>query len=122
MTRSSLYPCLADIYETALHLAYREFPRVHTPLHVPACLVANWLMYRAGLDAEFIAELSHRTRREVACGLAFVNGMRSYPHLEQALTGLLGKMPVLPIEDECEVIAFPGPSKLSRQKVVPLQS
>lgn len=120
MTRST--PSLADVRETAIRLAYEDFPAVPCPVHVPRAWIANYLMYRAGLEAELIARLAEIDRRSVSASLLLVISMLKYPSVAQALNIAFRQMPVIPNFGSGVVVPFPGPPALSQASVHPILS
>jgi hypothetical protein len=120
MKKPTPTPSLADIYETAIRLAYTEFPSVPCPVGVPRAWIANYLMYRAGLEAELIAQLAETDRRTISASVLFIIEMLKYPSLAQALNILIRQMPAIPVIESGDVVPFPGPPALSKLSIHPV--
>ena len=96
-----------NIWLKAFDLAFNEFDKYTVPIRVPQAWLANYLMYRAGVSVDVMADLAGCERRQISHGIALVAGFMRYPSFAQAVTALVKQMPSAPAQYEAEIVQFP---------------
>lgn len=111
---------VGELVDAAVELALNLAAHGGMTVHFPVSFSTQYLLYRAGMDHVQIAELYDTTPGVVANRIGLVMEMMKYPSVAQAMTAAVKHMPKLPPVETCEIIRFPGPSRLATTVVEPL--